>query len=406
MIRHAGTWTPDDRAESVWQYLPFEVPASSRGVRLTLEFDRSHGSGGVLDLGLVDPLGWRGWSGGARSLVELGHHGTTPGYLDRGLPVGEWQVVLGLHRLPLEGLAWELVVETDVEVRVSGRTVAVEGSRPLVAPRPPRRDLPSVDGLTWLAGDCHAHTVHSDGSLTIGELAALAAGRGLDFLWVTDHNTTSHHPFLAEVGARHGIDLLPGQEVTTADGHANAFGDIGWVDFRLPGGTWAGEVAGRGGLLSVNHPVSGDCAWRHPSPPGSRAASAAEVWHSSWRDLADGGPLAWWTAAGSPIPLGGSDFHRHGHDAAPGSPTTWVACADGDVLGGMLAGRTAVSAGPDAPLLLRLGDELVALDADGTMLVCPDGRRSPVRGDRAIVGGHEGHHLLERTDRTIVAIAA
>ena len=135
-------------------------------------------------------------------------------------------------------------------------------------------------------------------------------------------------------------------------------------------------------------------------------APAAEVWHSSWTDLADGGPLAWWFAAGSPIPLGGSDFHRHGDDAAPGSPTTWVACEDGDFLGGMLAGRTAVSAGPDAPLLLRLGEELVAFDADGTMLVCPDGRRSPVRGDRAIVGGHEGHHLLERTDRTVVAIAA
>jgi hypothetical protein len=104
--------------------------------------------------------------------------------------------------------------------------------------------------------------------------------------------------------------------------------------------------------------------------------------------------------------LGGSDFHRPGADALPGSPTTWVACADGDVLGGMLAGRTAVAAGPEAPLLLRVGHELVALDADGAMLVCPDGRRVPVRGDRATFDGHDGRHLLERTDRTVVAIAA
>ena len=411
MIRHAGTWTPADRAESVWHELPFEVPPSCTGVRISLEFDRSHGSRGVLDLGLVDPLGWRGWSGGARSVVEIGPHSSTPGYLERGLPAGEWQVVLGLHRLPVDGLGWEVVVDTDVAIEPAGGAPA-EVSGPRAPHSPLRRDLPSVDGLTWLAGDCHSHTVHSDGSLTIDELAALAAGRGLDFLWVTDHNTTSHHRFLAGAGARHGICLLPGQEVTTADGHANAFGDIGWVDFRRPGGEWAVEVASRGGLLSVNHPVSGDCAWRHPgdasqaSPRGAAPAPAAEVWHSSWADLADGGPLAWWVAAGRPIPLGGSDFHRHGHDAAPGSPTTWVACADGDVLGGMLAGRTAVSAAPDAPLLLRLGDELLALDADGTMLVCPDGRRSPVRGDRAIVGSHEGHHLLERNDRTVVAIAA
>lgn len=409
MTRHAGTWTSAHRAESVWHYVPFDVPASSAGVRIALEFDRSHGSSGVLDLGLVDAHGWRGWSGGARRIVEIGQRGSTPGYLDRGLPAGQWQVVLGLHRLPDDGLAWEVVIDTDAVVGTPAGVVPGGGARPPVPDRRPRRDLPTVDGLSWLAGDCHAHTLHSDGSHTIDELAALAAGRGLDFLWVTDHNTTSHHQFLAEAGARYGIELLPGQEVTTADGHANAFGDIGWVDFRRPGGEWAQDVAHRGGLLSVNHPVSGDCAWRHaanPGTPGMPPAPAAEVWHSSWADLADGGPLAWWGAAGSPIPLGGSDFHSPVPAAAPGSPTTWVACADEDVLGGMLAGRTAVSAGPGAPLLLRVGDELAALDADGAMLVCPDGRRSLVRGDRAIVGGHEGHHLLERTDRTVVAIAA
>ncbi|MGO4341817.1 CehA/McbA family metallohydrolase [Pedococcus sp. 2YAF34] len=402
MTVFAGTWTPAHRAESVWHQLPFDVPSSCAGLRVTLDFDRSHGSAGVLDLGLVDPLGWRGWSGGARSVIALGREGATPGYLDRGLPPGRWEVVLGLHRIPEGGLAYQVTVDTTATVAPE----AVDVPRPPVPERRPRRDLPAVEGLRWLAGDCHAHTVHSDGSLSIDELAALAAGRGLDFLWVTDHNTTSHHPHLAEAGAHYGIDLLPGQEVTTADGHANAFGDIGWVDFRQPGGTWAADVQARGGLLSVNHPVSGDCAWRHPSVPGSQPTPASEVWHSSWTDLADGGPLAWWVAAGCPIPLGGSDFHRPEPWVELGRPTTWVACADGDVLGGMLAGRTAVSAGPDAPVLLRVGDELVALEADGAMLVCPGGRRSPVHGDRATFGGHDGAHLLERTDRTVVAIAA
>ena len=48
-------------------------------------------------------------------------------------------------------------------------------------------------GHEWLAGDFHSHTVHSDGSLEVVELAALAAERGLDLLAVTDHNTISHH---------------------------------------------------------------------------------------------------------------------------------------------------------------------------------------------------------------------
>jgi len=404
----AGTWTPADRAESVWHHLPFDVPQGCAGVRVTLDFDRSHGAAGVLDLGLVDPLGWRGWSGGARSAVALGPRGATPGYLDRGLPPGRWEVVLGLHRLPEAGLAYEVTVDTTATVAPEVDDV----SRPPVPDRRPRRELPAVGGMRWLAGDCHTHTVHSDGSLTIDELAALAAGEGLDFLWVTDHNTTSHHPHLVDAGRHYGIDLLPGQEVTTADGHANAFGDIGWVDFRTPGGSWAAEVDSRGGLLSVNHPVSGDCAWRHPAshPAGDPAAGpqpapAAEVWHWPWADLTDGGPLAWWTAAGLPIPLGGSDFHRPEQGGVPGRPTTWVACADGDVLGGMRAGRTSVSAGPGAPVLLHVGDEWVAVDADASLLVCPDGRRTVVRGDLATFTGHGGPHLLERTDRSIVSIA-
>ncbi|MDF2145532.1 CehA/McbA family metallohydrolase [Knoellia sp. p5-6-4] len=400
MTRFTGRWTPDHRAESVWHYVSFEVPDRCRGLRLTLDYDRSHGPSGVLDLGLVDPQGWRGWSGGARSVVEVGPSWSTPGYLDRGLPPGHWQVVLGLHRLPDAGLEWSLEVD---QVDVGGAPAATAPAPVPPSERRRRRALPATDGLTWLAGDCHAHTHHSDGSLAVDALASLAAGAGLDFLWVTDHNTTSHHPLLADAGRRHGVALLPGQEVTTADGHANAFGDIGWVDFRRPAVEWVAVVQERGGLLSVNHPVSGDCAWRHPlaEPP-----PLAEVWHWPWTDLADGGPLAWWAAAGRPTPVGGSDWHRPAHGAAPGSPTTWVACADGDVLGGMAAGRTAVSAGRDAPVLLHVGDEWVAVDADGAMLVCPDGRRSPVRGECHTFTGHDGPHLLERSDRGIVSVAA
>jgi PHP domain len=387
-----GRWLPAERAASVWRYLAFEVPAACPGVRVELAYDRASG---VLDLGLIDPLGWRGWSGAARDRILIGPTSATPGYLNRGVPAGQWQVVLGLHRLASTGV--------DYRVQVAAEAVTVAPDPPVAVPeRRPRRVLPSADGLTWLAGDLHAHTVHSDGVLSIDELVARAVTHGLDFLAVTDHNTVSHHEFLPGAGDRYGIRLLPGQEVTTGDGHANAFGDIGWIDFREPPDTWVAEVARRGGLLSINHPYRGDCAWRHPL---RTRPSLAEVWHSTWRDRRDGGPLAWWVAAGLPVPIGGSDWHRPG-DRGPGIPTTWVACSDADVLGGLGAGRTAISADYDAPVLLRVGDELVAVDADGAMLVCPSGRRIPVRGDRASFAGHSQPHVLELDDRTVVAIAA
>src|SRR5262249_56502759 len=109
---------------------------------------------------------------------------------------------------------------------------------PVPADRPPRRVLPAQPGRSWLAGDLHSHTVHSDGKLTVPELAVLAATRGLDFLAVTDHNTVSHHAELAAASRRYGIILLPGQEGTTDGGHAGALGGVGWGGLRPgPGGS-------------------------------------------------------------------------------------------------------------------------------------------------------------------------
>jgi len=262
-------------------------------------------------------------------------------------------------------------------------------------------ELPSVDGLTWLAGDFHSHTVHSDGSLSVGGLAALAASRGLDFLAVTDHNTTSHHPHLPTAGRRHGILLVPGQEVTRDVGHANVLGDVGLVDFRSAPETWEEQAQSRGGVMSVNHPLPGDCAWLLPvdSPP------VAEVWHSSWAQVPTwGAPLAWWLLTPDTVPIGGSDFHRDGCDDLPGSPTTWVLAEGDDIVGAVRAGRTAVSAGVDGPLLLRDGDRLVALDAEGLMLTGPGRARRRLLGDRVSVAADPGPCWLEDDDRVVHAL--
>ncbi|MGI8720948.1 MAG: CehA/McbA family metallohydrolase [Geodermatophilaceae bacterium] len=375
----SGVFGPDDRAESPYVFLHVDVPTGCTGLTVELDYDPS---GGVLDLGCFGPNGFRGWSGGARSRYVITPTAATPGYLPGELEPGQWSVVLGLHRVAPTGLPWQ--VTTVVGPAEPYPESSAWDHRPRPAPeRPRRRNLPAEPGWSWLAGDLHAHTVHSDGSLTIDELAALAAAQGLDFLAVTDHNTVSHHPFLATAGARAGLTLIPGQEVTTHRGHANAFGDIGWVDFREPADEWVREVAERGGLLSVNHPLAGDCAWREPltvRPP------LAEIWHWTWMARTWGGPMAWWLAWDpATTPVGGSDFHRPDQGRLPGQPTTWVLCEDDGVegvLGGLAAGRTSVSVGRNGPVLLRLGDELLAIDAEGAILADQSGRRRVVRGPR------------------------
>lgn len=406
----------DDQIENRYLEVPFELPpGGTPALEVTLAYDRA---AAVIDLGCRDPERWRGWSGGARSRFVIRRDAATPGYEPGELVGGRWAVVLGLHGLPADPVDVTVTVATGVDAG------GVEDEPP--APPPPSgrtgptrlgRDLPAPDGLTWYAGDLHAHTTHSDGTLSIAQLTAAAAGRGLDFLAVTDHNTVSHHPHLPGVGAAYDVSLLPGQEVTTHAGHANAFGDVGWIDFRRPAARWLSDVEERGGILSLNHPVQDDCGWLHPVQTGF-----LELWHISWfLDLTATGPWAYLRASGGapdrPVLLGGSDFHTPDQGYPPGTPTTWVAAQDRTpeaILDAVRAGRTAISRfpGPGEPVLVRVGDDLVAVDADGTVLVDATGRRRRVRGDRVAFPAppepesHEpGPYRLEAADRTLLAIS-
>ncbi len=405
VTRHEGRWTLEDRFGSCWQYLPVEVPAGTRGLRAELDYDRA---GAVVDLGCLGPAGFRGWSGGARRSFVITAAAATPGYLPGALEPGTWLIMLGLHKLPAGGSGYRVTAEVSSTARELRPADGPQPPPPL-AERPPRRDLPATTGRRWLAGDLHTHTVHSDGAMTVPELARFAVSRGLDYIAVTDHNTVSHHAELPALAAAHGIGLLPGQEVTTGDGHAGALGALPWIDFRETADEWLNATERGGGLLSVNHPIGGDVSWMIPM---RRRPPLVEVWHWSWLDPHWTTPLAWWLAwDDAAIPVGGSDWHRPGSDAPPGTPTTWIECEQDDgrpdtdpqlLLAGLRAGRTAISASRDGPVLLRADGELLAVGADGTIIVGPDGPKALVRGARETFPGDSGlHRLVDPTGATL-----
>jgi len=391
VIRHSGRWTLEDKFSSPWQYLPFEVGAGACALRVELEYERAPA---ILDLGCMSSVGFRGWSGGARRSYVITPDAATPGYLPGELEPGEWQVMIGLYRLPAAGADYQVTVEVSSALGELMPDAEPEPLPPLTE-RPPARLLPASPGRRWLAGDLHTHTVHSDGHMTVAELARFAAGRGLDYLAITDHNTISHHAELAAAGAAHGIVLLPGQEVTVEAGHAGALGDVGWIDFREPADEWLEACERAGGLLSVNHPYGGDLSWYAPM---KRRPPLLEVWHWSWLDTRWTMPFAFWQAWDpAAIPVGGSDWHTPGSDAPPGSPTTWIEAEASDpaaVLAALADGRTAVSADREGAVLLRVGGEFVASGADGAILHGPDGPKARVRGQLAKFPAAEGCHRL------------
>lgn len=174
--------------------VPFTVGAGAESLEVRLRYDRA---AATVDLGCEGPAGWRGWSGGARESFVIRPDAATPGYVPGVLEAGQWRVQLHLYRLPPEP------IEVTVEIAVPA-TSAIPPEPEAVprpdAPRASARALPAPRGLTWFAGDFHAHSTHSDGEQSLDELAGLAVRNGLDLLAVTEHNTVSHHPHLAAVG--------------------------------------------------------------------------------------------------------------------------------------------------------------------------------------------------------------
>lgn len=251
------------RGEAGARDVCFEV-AETAGLLVVVEAPSSW----RVDVGLFDPSGFRGWSGSARRVVRVAGADTTPGYLPGEILPGTWRVRLAPHAIPAEGGRVELSVWADM--RAGGATA--QGPSPAVGHRlaspatgVPRPDLPAVDGRRYLRGDLHLHTVHSDGVLSVAELAAWAAARGLDFAAVADHNTVSHHAEVARLSGVGGVALLPAEEVTTDNGHAVVLGVPEWVDPGAgPQAWWAAAERWKGAMV-LAHPMDGQLGWRYGS---------------------------------------------------------------------------------------------------------------------------------------------
>jgi hypothetical protein len=79
---------------------------------------------------------------------------------------------------------------------------------------PPAARLALGSGLG--AAEVHAHTLASDGMVSAPDLVRAAAAAGMSVLCITDHDTLGATPEAIELGASLGVDVVRGEEVTTA----------------------------------------------------------------------------------------------------------------------------------------------------------------------------------------------
>ncbi len=260
--------------------VPFLVP---RGVlRLTVDFSYTTKDQNTrIDLGIFDPHGFRGASGGNKSRFTLSKTDATPSYLPGPIDPGRWYLLLAVPNI-------RPGIVAQYTAKISFKTVSgVESFTP----------DPLLAKPGWYRGDLHMHTGHSDGTCPSQSGAAVpcplfvtaetAAKRGLDFIAITDHNTVSQYDAERELQPYFDrLLLIPGREITTFHGHANVFGLTSFIDYRVGTrqvpdiDTIARQVDRLGGLISINHPnaPTGEnclgCGWT-PNPPADLHLFAA-----------------------------------------------------------------------------------------------------------------------------------
>lgn len=367
-----------------YREIPFTVPAGVK--RITVEFSYTgKDQKTVIDIGLRDPVAQRGWSGGNKTRFEVGETNATPSYMPGPIQPGEWKLVLGIPNI------------RDGQTASYTATVSFSATETATKPALPYSPAVLSTEAAWRRGDFHTHTAHSDGSCDVagtrGPCPATltfdaARDARLDFVAITDHNTLTQLADIATWQKQYQKTLLiPGTEVTTFNGHANAVGLSDFVDFqlgsdRLPTlGKLFDEVDAQGAFVSVNHPSlpSGEvcmgCGWTVKNTDWSRVAAIEVVNGSTLRTSgAEGGlsGIAFWDKLlkeGHRITaIGGSDNHDAtdvtGAKQSPvGKPATVVYAQDlspRGIVDGIRAGRVFVDLvglpGATLDMIVRAGD--------------------------------------------------
>jgi hypothetical protein len=356
---------------------PFTVPTNGGPIDIRLHYTPAevYGISNLITLTVFDPHGFRGAGhrGGADHRVHIAVNSATPGYLPGSCSAGTWTVQIDTHMImPGEDVHYELDIDIGENARGEIENLAASRTR--------RKD--PLRGAGWYRGDLHSHTYHSDADeRSVAELIQTARDARLDFIFLTDHNTTAG---LVEMDAWAGEDLLTagGLELTTFWGHALCLGTREWVDWRVRPGTGemarlANNIYARDQVLIIAHPQSvGEptctgCTWRFGDMmPGT--ARCVEIWNGPWGcDSNNEQALALWydwlNQGLHLVGTAGSDTHGNqdyagyadyaDYAAHPGFNVVYAEnLSESAILKALRAGHLYLSTGPQVGLQARNAD--------------------------------------------------
>jgi hypothetical protein len=308
--------------------IPFNVPVGMERVDIISQYDTS--SNATLDLALLGTDGNRlGAAGSARNHVWVSALGSCTGFETQDPEPGQWHILAGLYRIPPEG------VDVTYEIAFTPKT---------------RR---------LFKGDTHLHTTASDGKSDLGSLIVLACEQGLDFIFITDHNSTAQN---ALTGPYPNLTVLPGVEWTHFNGHALFLGadnplkgDFG-VDDWGKGKILVQQAREAEAFTAIAHPFCPVVPWVWGLDEGHLAPfNGMEIWNGIMHERNERAIHFWHTllCKGIRLPaIGGSDYHAPGLFGSLGTPCQNVYApsrSPKDILTALKNGNGFISYLPNGP---------------------------------------------------------
>ncbi len=281
--------------------------------------------------------------------IKIGERSSSLGCVEGKLWEGKWRIVIETHAIVKRSLL-SLKIKINEEENENIPEVFEKYT-------PVMKENIEKDG--WLACDLHLHSHHSDGKLSLEEIIKSSIKRGLDFIFLTDHNKISGFQKIKN----EGFPVFCGIEFTTFWGHFTSFGlkeYIEWdvIDPQNGIRKVADLVHSQGGLFCIAHPFTiGD-----PICTGCRCnlnvdwkyVDALEIWAGSfnkrrhenteaikfWRNLLNLG----YKITG----IGATDMHTL-EDITPDSPITYVYVEKltlDNILNSLREGKVYITRGP------------------------------------------------------------
>ena len=145
--------------------------------------------------------------------------------------------------------------------------------------------------MDWLPCELHTHTVHSDGAMTLTELAKSAKKLEIGCIALTDHNTISGYAEIPAVTRETGVMIARGLEWTTFYGHTVLMGVREYLDWKditpknideaLDAVHVAGGLTGMVHPFRMGSPISTGCHWEFEVNDFSKL-DYIEVWSGTF----------------------------------------------------------------------------------------------------------------------------